>query len=137
MMVSATGDWTRNTPKEEYPAIRRIYELFGKPELVETVLIDAPHNYNQASREAVYRFFAKHILNAKDTAAIKDELRARVIAFDARRLDRVPVRIGVAGGQSKVRPILGALRSGSLTVLVSDVQTAEAVLALDSVGAAA
>ena len=73
MMVSATGDWTRNTPKEEYPAIRRIYELFGKPELVETVLIDAPHNYNQASREAVYRFFAKHVQGVKDTAGIKDE----------------------------------------------------------------
>jgi dienelactone hydrolase len=73
MMVSATGDWTRNTPKEEYPAIRRIYELFGKPELVETILIDAPHNYNQPSREAVYRFFAKHVLGTKDPSAIKDE----------------------------------------------------------------
>jgi hypothetical protein len=73
MMVSATGDWTRNTPKDEYPAIRRIYELFGKPELVETILVDAPHNYNRASREAVYRFFAKHILGTKDTASIKDE----------------------------------------------------------------
>ena len=68
---------------------------------------------------------------------VGDELRARVIAFDARRLERVPTRIGVAGGRSKVRPILGALRSGALTVLVSDVQTAEDVLALDSVGAAA
>jgi dienelactone hydrolase len=73
MMVSATGDWTRNTPKEEYPAIRHIYELFGKPEAVDTVLIDAPHNYNQASREAVYRFFAKHVLGATDTKEIKDE----------------------------------------------------------------
>ena len=62
LMVSATGDWTRNTPREEYPAIRRIYELYGAGDQVETVLIDAPHNYNQASREAVYRFFAKHAL---------------------------------------------------------------------------
>jgi hypothetical protein len=63
LMVSATGDWTRNTPREEFPAIRRIYELYGKPENVETIQIDAPHNYNQASREAVYRFFGKHILS--------------------------------------------------------------------------
>jgi len=63
LMVSATGDWTRNTPREEFPAIRRIYELYGKPENLETIQIDAPHNYNQASREAVYRFFGKHILS--------------------------------------------------------------------------
>lgn len=63
LMVAATGDWTRNTPKEEYPAIRSIYELYGKPENLETVQIDAPHNYNQQSREAVYRFFAARLLN--------------------------------------------------------------------------
>src|SRR5262249_40750381 len=30
LMVSASGDWTRNTPKDEYPAIRSIYELYDK-----------------------------------------------------------------------------------------------------------
>ncbi len=66
LLVSATGDWTRNTPQEEFPAVRRIYELYGKPENVENVHIDAPHNYNQASREAVYRFFGKHVLGETD-----------------------------------------------------------------------
>ena len=60
LLVSATGDWTHNVPKEEYPAIRRIYDLYGKGDQVEVVLIDAPHNFNELSREAVYRFFAKH-----------------------------------------------------------------------------
>jgi dienelactone hydrolase len=64
LLVSATGDWTRNVPKEEYPAIRKIYELYGKGSEVEEIQIDAPHNYNQASREAVYRFFGKHVLRA-------------------------------------------------------------------------
>ena len=68
---------------------------------------------------------------------VGSDLRERTIAFDARRLDRLPVRIGVAGGQAKVRPILGALRSGALTTLVSDVRTVEAVLELDRAGAAA
>ena len=66
LMVSATGDWTKNTPQEEFPAIRRIFEFYGKPENVANVHIDAPHNYNQASREAVYRFFARHILGDAD-----------------------------------------------------------------------
>jgi DNA-binding transcriptional regulator LsrR (DeoR family) len=59
-----------------------------------------------------------------------DALRDRTIAFDARELARVPVRIGVAGGPSKVRPILGALRGGMMTALVTDGPTADAVLAL-------
>jgi DNA-binding transcriptional regulator LsrR (DeoR family) len=57
-----------------------------------------------------------------------------VIAFDARRLGRVPVSIGVASGEGKVRPILGALRSGVVRTLVTDVATAEAVVALDDEG---
>lgn len=58
-------------------------------------------------------------------------LQERVIAFDARRLGRVPVAIGVASGESKIRPILGALRAGVVRTLVTDVETAEAVVALD------
>ena len=58
-------------------------------------------------------------------------LRERVIALDARRLARIPVAIGVASGDSKVRPILGALRAGTVRQLVTDVATAEAVVVLD------
>jgi DNA-binding transcriptional regulator LsrR (DeoR family) len=58
-------------------------------------------------------------------------LRDRVIAFDARNLGRVPVAIGVAAGAGKVQPILGALRAGIVRSLVTDVATAEAVVALD------
>lgn len=60
LLVSATGDWTRNVPKEEFPAIQRIYDLYGKSDQVEVVQFHAEHNFNQQSREAVYQFFAKH-----------------------------------------------------------------------------
>ena len=69
-----------------------------------------------------------------DGRFVGDALRERVIAFDARRLGRVPVGIAVASGESKVRPILGALRSGVVRTLVTDVATAEAVVALDDAG---
>ncbi len=55
-------------------------------------------------------------------------LRERVLAFDARDLGRVPVAIGVGAGERKVLPILGALRSGAVRTLVTDVATAEAVV---------
>ncbi len=72
-----------------------------------------------------------------DGRFVGDELRERTIAFDASDLPRIPVRIGVAGGPSKVRPILGALRAGLLTTLVTDLRTAEAVVELDAAGRAA
>ena len=65
-----------------------------------------------------------------DGRFVGDELGDRTIAFDAAELSRVPIRIAVAGGPSKVKPILGALRSGSVTTLVTDRRTAEAVAAL-------
>jgi DNA-binding transcriptional regulator LsrR (DeoR family) len=58
-------------------------------------------------------------------------LRERVLAFDARALGQIPVSIGVGAGERKVRPILGALRSGAVRTLVTDVATAEAVVGSD------
>jgi DNA-binding transcriptional regulator LsrR (DeoR family) len=57
-------------------------------------------------------------------------LRERVLAFDARGLGSVPTSIGVGSGARKVRPILGALRTGVVRTLVTDVETAEAVVGL-------
>ena len=62
MMVSATGDWTVHTPYHEYPAVRRVYDLFGAAGRVHTCQVEADHNYNQASREAVYGFFRRYLL---------------------------------------------------------------------------
>jgi DNA-binding transcriptional regulator LsrR (DeoR family) len=71
-----------------------------------------------------------------DGRLVAPSLRARTVAFDARALPRVPVSIGVADGPAKVGPILGAVRGGLVTVLVTDVATAEAVLARDVEAAA-
>lgn len=72
MLVSATGDWTKNTATEEFPAVRAIYDLFDKPGNVETVHLDAPHNYNKENREAVYRFFGKQVLGETDPMKFKE-----------------------------------------------------------------
>ncbi len=73
MMVSATGDWTRNTPRVEYPAIKAIYELYDRAANVDMVQIQAPHNYNKQSREAVYRFFGQHVLGETDDARLVEK----------------------------------------------------------------
>jgi dienelactone hydrolase len=73
LMVSATGDWTRNNLREEVPAVKKIYDLYDAVAQIEAVQIDAPHNYNQASREAMYPFFAKHLLQAANPAEYKEK----------------------------------------------------------------
>ncbi len=62
LLVAATGDWTRDTPKIEYPAVRAVYALHGAARAVQYQQFEAKHNYNQASREAVYRFFRREFL---------------------------------------------------------------------------
>jgi hypothetical protein len=64
LMISTTQDWTKNTPRIEYPALQAMYRLYDKEVNVQTHEVDAPHNYNRESREAVYRFFAKTVLGA-------------------------------------------------------------------------
>ena len=63
LVVAATGDWTKHVPKEEFPEIQPIYKLYEKPDNVSVVQMDAPHNLNQGSREAVERFFDKWVLS--------------------------------------------------------------------------
>ena len=59
LMVSATGDWTNETLEKEYPAVRSIYALLGAEANVNAVRMDAPHNYNKDSREAVYAWMVR------------------------------------------------------------------------------
>jgi hypothetical protein len=65
LVVSCTGDWTRNTPREEYPYLQDIYRLFGREDLVRNAHFDAEHNYDARTREAVYAFLAEHMLGER------------------------------------------------------------------------
>jgi dienelactone hydrolase len=62
LLVSASGDWTSNTPKVEYPGIRSIYSLLNAEPNLEQAQVNEQHNYNKPSREAVYRFFSEKLL---------------------------------------------------------------------------
>ncbi|MBO0703097.1 MAG: hypothetical protein J2P38_09210, partial [Candidatus Dormibacteraeota bacterium] len=59
LLVGATGDWTRNTAEVEYPALQAAYRLFDAEDRLGCVVMQSDHNYNRASREAVYAFFAR------------------------------------------------------------------------------
>jgi dienelactone hydrolase len=72
MLVSATGDWTKNMMTSEYPAVRDVYKLFDAEDKLTAIQIDAAHNYNQPSREAVYGWFAHWFLGRAETTPIKE-----------------------------------------------------------------
>lgn len=57
-----------------------------------------------------------------------EEFYQRLVTIRREDLVQIPVRIGVAGGEGKVEPIVGALRGGWVNVLVTDSVTAKKVL---------
>lgn len=73
MLVAATGDWTKDTPTVEGPAIAHIYELLGAPQKFHFVRFDFGHNYNQTSREAVYGWFNQWLLHGSSHAPIPEK----------------------------------------------------------------
>lgn len=89
LLVSATGDWTKNVPREEFPAIQSVYDLFQRKQNVEVVQFDAEHNYNRQSREAMYAFFNKvffHRAGAVSEVDVKVEPDEKMLAWAGRAL---------------------------------------------------
>jgi hypothetical protein len=80
LMVSATGDWTKETLEVEYPAMRRLYALAGAEDRVRAVRFAAEHNYNRDSREAMYAWMARWLKNAPaDVRVAEREFRPEVV----------------------------------------------------------
>ena len=61
-LISVGGDWTKNTPKVEYPFIRSIYKYFGAESKVENSHFPKEdHGYQESKRQAMYPFMVKHL----------------------------------------------------------------------------
>lgn len=73
ILVGATGDWTKQTLTMEGPAVESIYRLFNAQQKLRYVCFDFDHNYNQTSREAVYAWFDKWLLNSNAQPAIAEQ----------------------------------------------------------------
>lgn len=69
--LTAADDWTVEMPIKGFPELARLYQLYREQDedVVMPVLhanLNFPHNYNQVSREAMYRFFNEHLSLAGD-----------------------------------------------------------------------
>jgi len=65
LLGSCIGDWTKLTAVEEFPALQAIYKLQGRENAAGHHQVYDLHNYNRELREAVYRFFNKHLFDGK------------------------------------------------------------------------
>ena len=77
LIISNGKDWTKNTPKVEYPYIQNVYKLCGAESKVANLhLAKEGHDYGISKRTGAYEFFAKHL---KLTA---DKIRKTDGSFD-------------------------------------------------------
>lgn len=62
LLISDGADWTRNTPKIEYPYIQKVYALYNAEHKVENVHFPMEkHDYGYSKRAAAYMFLAYHL----------------------------------------------------------------------------
>ncbi|MGI9519581.1 MAG: alpha/beta hydrolase family protein [Pirellulaceae bacterium] len=80
--LTAADDWTREMETKGFPELKSLYELYDRDEqLVElTARLEFGHNYNQVSREAMYRFMNRHLSLGRE----EEELAEKAIAVHQR-----------------------------------------------------
>jgi hypothetical protein len=113
LLISDGADWTRNTPRIEYPYIQRVYALYNAEHRVENVHLPAEkHDYGYSKRVAAYNFLAHHLglhINALpyDDGFVEDFVkvlpRERLEVFSGEH----PIPEGALKGDEAVMKYLG------------------------------
>ncbi len=73
LLVSATGDWTRDNPTVEGPALKRVYDLYGAGERTTVRQFHYGHNFNRESRAAMYAWFDRWLAGRRPEEATAPE----------------------------------------------------------------
>jgi DNA-binding transcriptional regulator LsrR (DeoR family) len=71
-----------------------------------------------------------HILKG-DGRLVDHPLNSRVVALPPERLRDIPCVVIASGGRAKAQALRGVLKGGMCDVIVTDEQTARAIIAMD------
>lgn len=73
LIISDGNDWTKNTPKVEFPYIKNVYRLYHAEAVVKNLhLPDESHDYGPSKRAGTYKFLAKHLRLSLDKVTKSD-----------------------------------------------------------------
>ena len=62
LLISDGADWTRNTPRVEFPYIQNVYKVYNAANKVSNVhFVTQRHDYGLSKRKAVYNFFSQYL----------------------------------------------------------------------------
>ena len=62
LIISDGDDWTKNTPKVEFPYIKNVYRLFSAEDKVKNLhLAGEKHDYGLSKRKGAYMFLSKYL----------------------------------------------------------------------------
>lgn len=100
LLLGCTGDWTHHLREREYPCLRGLYRLYGREEALGSFYQDEAHNYDRASREQVYGWMQRWLIDPDHAPQRVKESRLPVPATEKLLVFDRPVP-----------PIKGAIRS--------------------------
>lgn len=63
-LTGCTGDWTHHMRERELESLRQLYALYGKEDLLGSFYQDESHNYDKRSREHVYAWMTRHLIDS-------------------------------------------------------------------------
>jgi hypothetical protein len=91
LMISATGDWTAETPQVEYPETKRLFAFTGAEDRLGSFQVQADHNYNRETREALYAWMARWLQSGAADGRVAEkpfqpEPLPRLLVFHQRAL---------------------------------------------------
>jgi dienelactone hydrolase len=90
LMICVTQDWTATYPKNDFPATKRVFELFGAGDKVKCKQYDWHHDYSLPMREEAYGFFNHYLMVIDDPAQGKEPVHVDETLEALAKLDGPP-----------------------------------------------